>query len=133
VVKLGDIRAKIVAANRGFMDAFNRGDAAAAMTVYTEDARILPPNADMIKGKQAIQSFWQGAMNMGVKEAKLETVELMKMGEETACEIGKYTLKIQPEGGGTITDMGKYVVVWKLDDGSWKWDIDIWNTSLPAA
>lgn len=114
------------------MDAFNRGDLAAAMAVYTEDAIILPPNADMIKGKQAIQSFWQGAMDMGVKEAKLETVELVAMGEDRTCEIGKYTLKIQPEGGETITDMGKYVVVWKLQDGSWNWDIDIWNTSLPA-
>lgn len=115
------------------MDRFNRGDIAAAMAVYTEEARILPPNTDMIKGKQAIQLFWQGALDMGVKEAILETVELMTMGEDTACEIGRYTLKIQPKGGETITDLGKYVVVWKLQDGSWNWDIDIWNSNLPAS
>lgn len=131
VINLVDIRAKIDAANKKFMEAFNRGDVAAAVAVYTEDARILPPNADMMKGKPTIKSFWQGAVGMGVKEAKLETVELLEMGEDTACEIGKYTLKIQPEGGETITDKGKYVVVWKLQDGSWKWYIDIWNTSLP--
>ena len=132
MIGLGDFRAKIEAVNKGFMEAFSRGDVAAATAVYTAGARILPPNAEMITGKQAIQSFWQGAMDMGVKEAKLETVELMAMGEDMACEIGKYTLKIQPEGGETVTDNGKYVVVWKYEDGSWKWDIDIWNTSLPA-
>ena len=55
--KLGDLREKIDAANMGFVDAFNRGDLAAAMGVYTEDATILPPNADILKGKEAITAF----------------------------------------------------------------------------
>ena len=131
VNKMGDIRAKIDAANKAFLDAFNRGDIAAAMGVYTEDATILPPNADMMKGKAAITAFWQGARDMGVKEAKLETVELTPMGDETACEIGKYVLKIHPEGGAAFTDHGKYMMIWKLVDGSWKWDSDAWNSSLP--
>ena len=131
VNKLGDIRAKIDAVNKEFLDAFNRGDIAAAMGVYTEDATILPPNAEMMKGKAAIKAFWQGARDMGVKEAKLETVELTPMGDETACEIGKYVLKIHPEGGAAFTDHGKYMMIWKLVDGSWKWDSDAWNSSLP--
>jgi len=131
VNKLGDIRAKIDAVNKEFLDAFNRGDIAAAMGVYTEDATILPPNAEMMKGKAAIKAFWQGARDMGVKEAKLETVELTPMGDETACEIGKYVLKIHPEGGAAFTDHGKYMMIWKLVDGSGKWDSDAWNSSLP--
>ena len=131
VKNLGDIRAKIDAVNKGFVEAFNRGDIAAAMNVYTENATILPPNAEMMKGKEAITAFWQGAREMGVKEAKLETVELTPMGDETACEIGKYVLKIHPEGGEAFTDKGKYLMIWKLEDGSWKWDSDAWNSSLP--
>ncbi len=131
VKKLGDIRAKIDAVNKGFVEAFNRGDLASAMNVYTENATILPPNAEMMKGKEAITAFWQGAREMGVKEAKLETVELTPMGDETACEIGKYVLKIHPEGGEAFTDKGKYLMIWKFEDGSWKWDSDAWNSSLP--
>jgi len=131
VNKLGDIRAKIDAVNKEFVDAFNRGDIAAAVGVYTEDATILPPNAEIMKGKGAITTFWQGAREMGVKEAKLETVELTPMGDKTACEIGKYVLKIHPEGGEAFTDKGKYMMIWKLEDGSWKWDSDAWNSSLP--
>jgi uncharacterized protein (TIGR02246 family) len=128
---LGDIRKKIDAINKGFVEAFNRGDLAAAMRVYTEDATILPPNTEMIKGKKAITAYWQGALNMGVKEAQLETVEVTPMGEKAACEIGTYVLKIHPEGGQAFTDKGKYMMVWKLVDGSWKWDSDAWNSSLP--
>jgi len=128
---MGDIREKIDAVNKEFLDAFNRGDIAEAVNVYTEDATILPPNAEMMRGKKAITAFWQGAREMGVKEAKLETVELTPMGEEAACEIGKYVLKIHPEGGAAFTDRGKYMMIWKLVDGSWKWDSDAWNSSLP--
>jgi uncharacterized protein (TIGR02246 family) len=131
VNKLGVIREKIDAVNKGFVEAFNRGDLATAMRVYTEDATILPPNADIMKGKKAITAYWQGALDMGVKEAKLETVEVTPMGDEAACEIGRYVLKIQPEGGEAFTDKGKYMMIWKLVDGSWKWDSDAWNSSLP--
>ena len=128
---MGNIREKIDAVNKKFVEAFNRGDISSAIEVYTENATILPPNAEVMKGKEAIQAFWQGALEMGVKEAALETVELTPMGDEAACEVGKYILKIQPEGAEEFTDIGKYLMVWKLEDGSWKWDTDAWNSSLP--
>ena len=131
VRKIGDLSAEIASANKAVMEAVNRGDAAGVAALYTEEGRALPPNAETVVGRQAIQAMWQGAMDMGFKEIKLETVDLMSMGEKTACDIGKYTLKIQPEEGVTVTDTGKYVVIWKHDDESWKLDIDIWNTSLP--
>ncbi len=125
------IRAAIEANNEKFMAAFAAGDAAAVAALYTADARLLPPNAEIMKGMEAIQAFWQGGMDMGIKEATLETVEVQARGD-IACEVGKYTLTIQPTADQTITDKGKYVVVWKDQDGSWKLDVDIWNTSLPA-
>ena len=131
MTKLGDIRKKIDAVNKGFVEAFNKGDLATAMKVYTKDATILPPNAEMIKGKEGIAAYWQAAVDMGVKEAKLETVEVTPMGENAACEVGTYVLKIQPEGVPAFTDKGKYMMIWKLEDGVWKWDTDAWNTSLP--
>jgi uncharacterized protein (TIGR02246 family) len=131
VTVMEDIRSKIDAANRGFVEAFNKGDLAKAMRVYTKDATILPPNAEMIKGIEGITVFWKGALDTGVKEANLETVEVTLMGEDSAREIGKYVLKIQPEGATVFTDKGKYLMIWKLVDGSWKWHTDAWNSSLP--
>ena len=129
---MSDVRAAIEAANRGFVAAFNRGDAASIAALYMEEGKILPPNMEMMQGKAAVQAFWQGAMDMGCKEATLETVELEEQGA-AAIEIGKYTLKIQLPDGGTVMDNGKYLVVWKQEGGAWRLDQDIWNSSLPAA
>ena len=116
----------IASANQKFMDAFSRADAPGLASLYTEDAKLLPPGSPMMIGKEAIQSFWQGAMDMGIKEARLDTVEVESEGKLT-CEIGKFALTVQPEGSGIVMMTGKYVVVWKNQDGTLKLHIDIWN------
>ena len=123
-----DIRSDIVAGNQHFMDAFARGDAAGLANLYTVGGQLLPPNSEVVAGRDAIRAFWQGAMDMGLKEAKLDTVEAERTGE-TAVEVGKYTLRA---AGGQVADAGKYVVVWKMEGGGWKLHRDIWNTSQPA-
>ncbi len=44
--------------------------------VYTSNARILPPGAEMIEGREQIKAFWQQAVaSLGVKSAALTTVD----------------------------------------------------------
>jgi ketosteroid isomerase-like protein len=66
-----DIREAIVAANAQLVAAFSQGDAAGVAASYTENAQVLPPNSDVIAGQTGIQTFWQGAMHMGIKAVKL--------------------------------------------------------------
>ena len=126
------VRAEIEAVNEKFIAALNGGDAAGIAALYTEDAMLLPPNSEMLEGREAAQAFWQGGIDMGIKEGTLET-EIVEAQGNAAYEVGKYTLIIEPPGGPTITDKGKYLVVWKRQEGSWKLHADMWNTSLPAA
>jgi uncharacterized protein (TIGR02246 family) len=123
-----DIRAAITAANRQFVGAFQRGDAAGMAGMYTPDGQLLPTNSDFVTGTAAIQAFWQAVMNMGLNQATLETVEVEGHGD-TAHEVGRYTLG----AGGQVLDQGKYIVIWKRQGGQWKLHRDIWNSSLPAA
>jgi uncharacterized protein (TIGR02246 family) len=124
-----DQRSEIEAGNRRFMEAFGRGDAAGVARLYTPHAQLLPAHSDFVIGTPAIQRFWQGAMDKGLKEAVLETLEVEGHGE-TAYEMGRYSLKA---GTGEVADSGKYLVVWKQEDGVWKLHRDIWTTSRPAA
>jgi len=117
--------------NQKFMSAFKQGDAAGIAALYTSDAKLLPPNAPPMSGTDQIRNFWQGAMSLGIKEAKLETIEV-EARDDLVVENGRYTLVIQPEGTDSMTDNGKYIVVWKNDGGTWKLYMDIWNTSRPA-
>jgi ketosteroid isomerase-like protein len=124
-----DHRAGIEAANHRFMEAFGRSDAASVSQLYTSTAQLLPAHSDFLAGTTAIQRFWQGAMDMGLKEAVLETLEIEAHGD-MAYEVGRYTLKA---GGGQVADAGKYLVIWKHEGGSWKLHRDIWTTSRSAA
>jgi uncharacterized protein (TIGR02246 family) len=128
-VATGDVREAIAAANQHFMTTFARGDAAGMAACYTPDGQVLPPNTDLMTGAQAIQAFWQAVMDMGIKEATLETVELESHGD-TAHEVGRFTLR---GDAGQVLDQGKYVVIWKRQGGQWKLHRDIWNSSRPAA
>lgn len=121
-----EIQAAIKAAYEVFMAAFSRGDSAALADLYTEKGQLLPTGSDVVTGKEAIQNFWQGAMDMGIKSAKLEMIELEELGD-TTIEQGKYTLR---GGSGNVLDRGKYIVIWKQQAGQWKLHRDIWNSSL---
>ena len=130
---LSQIRQTIGEGNTKFGEAFLQGNAGAVAALYTDDAILLPPNHDILKGKQGIESFWSAAMKMGVKEVVLSTVDLVEMGD-FVCEIGKYQLTIQPEGKEAFEDQGKYLVIWKQTvEGDWRLHIDIWNTNMPAS
>ncbi len=129
---MAQVRQAIEEANVKFGEAVRMGDAAALAALYTEDAKLLPPNSEMIAGSEGIEAFWGGGLQMGIKDVILTTVEVLGMGD-MVCEIGKYDLTIQPEGQDAIADTGKYLVVWKkAPDETWKLHIDIWNTSIPA-
>lgn len=128
---IASVRKAIEAGNAKWVEAFNRGDTAGVAASYTDDATLLPPNNEMIQGRQGIQKFWSGAIEMGLKDASLTTVDVGGSGD-TAYEIGKYTLKIQAAGQEGVTDSGKYLVVWQRQaNGTWKLHADIWNSSLP--
>ncbi len=118
----------IASANETFIGYFRDGNAAGIASLYAEDGQAQPANSDVITGREAIQKFWQGAMNMGLKSGKLTTVELVGTGD-LLCEMGRYALAVE---GGQVVDEGKYVVIWKKEGGQWQLWRDIWNTSRPA-
>lgn len=126
------VRRAIEAGNKQFIEAFNKGDAAAVANMYAIDARLLPTNSEIIEGRANIQKFWQGAMSSGVKLVSLETTHVETQGN-IAVEVGRYTLTTSGAGGATTTDKGKYVVVWKREGRSWKLAVDIFNTNLSPA
>ena len=77
--------------NEAFMSALANGDAAGVAAQYTDDAQLLPPNADLVTGKQEIQNVMQGFIDSGVTGLNLESTEIEGIGNK-AYEVGKYTL-----------------------------------------
>jgi uncharacterized protein (TIGR02246 family) len=122
---------EIDAANARFEQAFNRGDAAAIAQMYTEKATVLPRESDIVTGREAIQAFWQGAIQSGIKDLSLKATRVEELASGTAQEIGRFSLEAPGSGGQGSKVEGKYVVIWRKSGGEWKLDTDIWNTNAP--
>jgi ketosteroid isomerase-like protein len=118
------IQAEMQKVNALFGETVVKGrDFAALDKIYTVDARILPPGADLIEGREKIMGFWQAAVaGMNVQDAKLVSVNAHLAGD-SIIEVGRAQLFL-PEGQSAEV---KYVVEWKQEGGAWKWHTDIWN------
>ena len=108
-----------------FETSFNQGDAEGLTSLYTEDAEILSPNRDIIKGKNTIQKFWQGALEMGIKSYEPEMIEVESSGN-LGFVVGKYTVFGNED---QEIDKGKGLSVLKNIDGKWKIHRDVYNSS----
>ncbi len=109
-----------------FESVFKQGNAARIADFYSDNGMLLPAGSDFIQGRTAIKTYWQQAIDMGIKNIKLELVEL-EQHDNTAIEISKYTLSDEDD---QIIDQGKGMVIWKCEAGHWKMHRDIWNSSI---
>jgi uncharacterized protein (TIGR02246 family) len=123
------VKAAIDASNKKFGAAIAAGDTKALGTIYTDDAMVMPPNSEAVKGRQAIEGLFGMLVTSGIKGAVLTAQEVEAHGE-SATELGSYSIK---DATGKEIDRGKYVAIWKRVKGEWKMHRDIWNSNLPAA
>ncbi len=98
-------------------------DAAAIAGLYTEDGAVMPPNMPLAQGREAVQQTWQ-TMLQAPGDLTFQTEQLLfSSSGDMALDRGSYRFG---------SDVGKYVVVWRKIDGSWKAAADIFNSDKPA-
>ena len=87
-----------------------------------------PPGSEPITGRPGIRAFWQGAMDMGVNAAKLETAQVAHHGD-VVFDVRRRALE---DADGLLLDRGKCTVIRQRHGEGWKRRRDIWNTSQSA-
>ncbi|MFN2104805.1 MAG: YybH family protein [Candidatus Promineifilaceae bacterium] len=118
----------ILEANAELMSRFRSGDTAGIGELYTENGQIMPPNSASMAGREDIRAFWQSLWDSGVREIRLNEGDVEGC-DDMAAEVS--TFELVGKDGRTI-DRGKYIVIWKAEDGDWKLHRDIFNSDLPA-
>ena len=68
------------------------GPASKLTCAYAEDAYVLPSDADIVKGRAAIEAFRKQAVGQ-FGDARLTTIDVAPLGRTAAREIGTVTLK----------------------------------------
>ncbi len=113
--------------NKAFMELLKKGDSVGVANLYTMDAKLLGPNMPAAVGRSSIQSVLGGFVNAGFTNFSLITTEVWGY-ENLLSEEGVWALAGKD---GKELDRGKYIVLWKMEDGKWKLFRDCWNSDNP--
>ena len=108
---------------------FKEGDVDKLVTMYCDSAKLCAnEESEIYIGREAIKKFWTAAME-GSKLIEMETETLSVDGtEDLIYETGKVMNKVE-YNDSIYTYHSKFVNVWKKQqDGSYKLDIDTWNS-----
>jgi len=127
---LAGARKTIDSLNAVFGSMVSKGDSVGLASLYTSDAKFMMPNSPTVSGRSAIQSAFAGLFAaMGTPGLKLTTTDIWGT-EELITEVGSYSMTDQ---SGKEIETGKYIDLWKMEDGKWKLHRDIFNSDNPAA
>lgn len=125
---LAAVRKVIDSTNAVFGSMVSRGDSVGLASLYTSDAKLMVPNAPTASGRSAIQSAFAGLFAaMGTPGLTLTTNDIWGT-EDLVTEVGSYTMT---DKTGKEIDKGKYIDLWKMEDGKWKLHRDIFNSDNP--
>ena len=105
------------------------------VSFHTDDASLLPPNAPIVTGKEAIRAFVSKLISTPGWAASWQTtkIEVSRSGD-LAYSYGPQQTTVDDAEGNPVTDQQKWVAVWKKQpDGSWKCAVLILNSDGPPA
>jgi ketosteroid isomerase-like protein len=111
-----------------WLERYRANDAAGVAVLYSEDAQLLPPDAEVVAGRAAIQEFIGRTYQPGGEPLEIATVETLMFGDY-AWRQGSYRLGGE-DGGPPAT--GKFIELWKKVGGQWQLHREIWNADTPA-
>lgn len=127
VFNIDSARKEIDKANLEFIKRFNQSDSVGLAKMFTADGKSMEPNEPAFIGRSAIQTHYSIVMSAGANKLDLVTTGLW--GEkDMLAEEGEFTFI---DKNGKQLDKGKYLVLWKMEDGTWKLFRDCYNSDLP--
>ncbi len=117
----------IIAANQTYGQRFLVYDTLFYKSKYTADAVIYPVQHPIIEGRDSIGKYYYD----GGKNKKLQILITALNITGTADLIVEEGMYDFPDDKGGSFDKGKFIALWKQEEGMWKLWREIWNTDLP--
>jgi ketosteroid isomerase-like protein len=123
---LDEAKKAIAKSNAIYYQSTAKNDSSIFINSYTEDACILPPNAPMVCGRDAIGKFFRVGYNLGIRGGKFITTAVYGNGSEYVTEEGMGKVF---DTEGNIFDEFKYLVLWKKTKNGWKMYRDAFSSN----
>lgn len=128
---IDSVKAHIIKMNESYSQRFMSNDTAYYADRYCKDAQVFSPGVPAVVSRDSIIKFFYGDGSNTDATIELPIGDVYG-NEDMVVEEGTYNF---PDGKGGSLDKGKFIALWKEEDGKWKLYREIWNTDLmpPAA
>lgn len=117
---------EILKNSKAFSRAYMDSDYEGMMNFYTTDGKIMPAGAAIIEGHENIKARWVLPEGDKVLRHVASPTEI-RIIENYAYDFGYYEGETLKANGEKLRWKGKYVIVWRKDDSTWRMYLDIWN------
>ena len=116
----------------GMLGAAKEKSVEGVLVYYTDDASMLPPDAPIASGKEAIRAVWTQLLANPDVSWQTTRVEVSS-ASDLAYATGTYEITVDASEDNPVSEIGKWVVVLKKQsDGTWKQIVGIFNTDQPV-
>lgn len=109
-----------------FMNLFKKGDSAGVANLYTIDAKVMNAGRSAVEGRDSIIHFFGAIFRPEPKIITVKTIGVWNSGD-MIVEDGQW---IMADKDGKEYDHGKYLILWKMEDGKWKKFRDCHNSDI---
>jgi len=120
---------KIMQLSRDWSKAAQTDSIEKALSYWADDAVVMLPGQDAIKGKQAIREMVEGTKNIPGFKISWEPISaVVSKSGDMAYLIEENQVSFTDTTGKTIIEHNKSLTVWRKEaDGSWKNVVDMYN------
>jgi uncharacterized protein (TIGR02246 family) len=108
------------------------GDLAAVLSLYAEDAALLPPNSPVLSGQAGVRSFYEPAFQRFHFEVSFDVDEIHVVGDWAFAQgfiNGQFISKQESAPPRKLHE--KFLMVLHHEKDAWKIYRIIWNASEP--
>ncbi|MGX7000474.1 YybH family protein [Caballeronia sp. KNU42] len=125
-----DVRDQLLARYDTWMNAVAAKDIDAIASIYASDAVYMPPGQPRHVGKEAVLAVWRTYFKRPDFKALYTPSLSIAANLDIAYDVGSYVVTLTRDAE-IVEVRGKYVAIWKMDEGEWVVAVDIDNTDHP--
>jgi len=116
------------------LEASLSGNVEGMVSMYADDAILMPPNDTTVYGIEEIRGWWEEYFSFFRLTSSIETEHDVTVVENQAFVRSAFSVTIVPkQQGARILDDIRNLTIWRKEpDDSWKISHQIWNSTKPV-
>ncbi len=124
----GDANQQLLSISPTWESHYNGADLDALATLYTSDVVLMPPDAPAATGLDAMRAIVTGYLDAGLVRSEIPPLDAYGVSGDLAWGAGAYRFLSADD---TVQAEGKYLIVYRLVDGTWKIARHMWSSDAP--